>query len=1694
MRLTRLQFLIATVCLLSVWLGALLYTHADPAAARQQDNPVISFGSGTLTGAEIEAPTVVQFGPDGRLYVAELRGNIKALSIERTAANEYRVTDSETISHVRSIPNYNDDGTPTDIPFRQMTGMFVTGTAENPVIYATSSDPRLAYDETEGLDVERGGDTNSGVVSRLTWDGADWQHLELVRGLPRSVSNHSVNGVTYDAANNRLFVAQGGHTNMGAPADAKIPLMEYALSAAILSVDLNAIGESTYDLPTLANTDLPFGGQQGLNQAVIDPDGPVQVYAPGFRNPYDILLTDDGRLLSIDNGPNANWGNVPVAEGSDGACLNDINANTSDSYPDGLHLITPGYYAGHPNPTRANMENTFDGRSPIPAANPVECDFLIPGEEDGALITISDPTTGFTMYTASNFGGALTGDLLVTGWEGGVTRIDMTDDGMGATSTEKIFENFGNRPIDLTTQGDEAVFPGTVWVAALARSEIQVFEPIDYEGASVNEVVFGNVYDVNLDDDGDGYSNADEIDNRTLTYSAASIPPDVDGDLVSDLNDTDDDNDGIADELDPFALDPANGTATELPVRYSWASGDPGTGLFGLGFTGLMTNGKQPYHQLYDAERVIAGGAWAKTSIIGVPSGDATGSQNDQMYGFQFGVKVDANMSPFTVRTQLEAPYFNGETPTNSQSQGVYIGTGDQDNYVKLVMNANDGQGGFEVVMEDRGEPTIYSFDSSALEAELVEVFLTVDPTAGTVQPGYATTENSATLLGAALPLPENAALRDMLTSGEQGLAVGIIATSLDANPFTATWRYLDVQSGVPETSGVIEPTRITPEVAANPENDVTALVPQQQDALPQAPMMFCGWERVADAPINRYEPSTLVAGGKVYLLGGFINPGLLTTDAVSVYDPATNTWTETAPMPMALTHHHGLVVEDREIWVFGGAVGANPGRIVDNVWIYDIASDEWREGPSLPEPVGGGGVALNGRDIHYFGGMITDRATSSEDHWVYNLDSADGWQNRAPMTRARLHFSTALIDGKIYAFGGQFGHDRGSVDLPYVEVYDIASDTWSELGDMPQAISHAEGGTFMYNGMVYIGGGRNRPFAEALSSIYAYDPTTDTWSRAGALPEQRIGASMRIIDDRLITSSGGLNWFDPRSTTWISQPAEACTPPLPFCINTGGVAVTTDQRPFAQDQFVTGGQQFINENLPEPQNAQQGLFLQQRTGVDGEGFSYNIPLAPGQYRLNMFFAETLLGTENAAATGQRLIDVTVEGEPLVDNLNVLEQTGGALQTLQTRHDLNINDGTMNLAFSSEGENPPMLAGLCLSDPNAVDAAPALDLSVQAVVTAYGLVNVDAIIGQEDPGNLTYIWDFGNGFTTQGNPNLQYYYEEPGTYTISVTATDNFNTETASVNVIVHAPPAGAAEALVQIDPPPSPNPITTTDPGAFKILNISQGGQQITSLRFDVTTAFLPNLMFDVSDAGGDNISQEFTPGIDDIVTVTDFRYSQPYHGGFRTMTVDFADFAPNDFFTFSADVDPSSIFGTTAPGPGDAGSIDGIELIGTKVTVTFDDGTTLTGRTYRIPGSRRGSQVTFQQQTNLTAPTMEIPNYDFIAGTASTRSQTILVYGNPGDVISVVYVEGGQFVAPDADHDFLPEFYDANNLNTETIGEQVYTMGPEGVMEVNLALASTSDQGGLNYMISAKLDDFGRPGPASRPLILKLDESPEE
>ncbi|RZK01172.1 MAG: hypothetical protein EOO46_20685, partial [Flavobacterium sp.] len=198
-------------------------------------NAQYNFSSSALKNVFLINPTSLQFGPDGRLYVSEQGGLIKVFTVVRNGSNNYSVTATQTIDLINQIPNHNDDGAPnTAVIKRQITGILVKGTAANPVIYVSSSDSRIG-----GPSGDLNLDTNSGILSMLTWNGTAWIKVDLVRGFPRSEENHSVNGMQLDEQTNILYLAIGGHTNAGSPSTNFAYTCEYTFSAAIVSIDLN---------------------------------------------------------------------------------------------------------------------------------------------------------------------------------------------------------------------------------------------------------------------------------------------------------------------------------------------------------------------------------------------------------------------------------------------------------------------------------------------------------------------------------------------------------------------------------------------------------------------------------------------------------------------------------------------------------------------------------------------------------------------------------------------------------------------------------------------------------------------------------------------------------------------------------------------------------------------------------------------------------------------------------------------------------------------------------------------------------------------------------------------------------------------------------------------------------------------------------------------------------------------------------------------------------------------------------------------------------------------------------------------------------------------------------------------------------------------------------------------------------------
>jgi hypothetical protein len=168
------------------------------------------------------------------------------------------------------------------------------------------------------------------------------------------------------------------------------------------------------------------------------------------------------------------------------------------------------------------------------------------------------------------------------------------------------------------------------------------------------------------------------------------------------------------------------------------------------------------------------------------------------------------------------------------------------------------------------------------------------------------------------------------------------------------------------------------------------------------------------------------------------------------------------------------------------------------------------------------------------------------------NAVEPNSWQVKASMNQARAFLGVAVVNGKIYAMGGdngniigngpgQHGHTYSVLDSN--EEYDPVADLWIVKASMPTA--RAFFGVAVYENKIYCIGGE---FASTgLNEVY--DPATDTWETKAPMPVQASGIQANTVGGKIYVIGGGVNYaYDPVTDSWVSK-----TPPpseIAYCFS----------------------------------------------------------------------------------------------------------------------------------------------------------------------------------------------------------------------------------------------------------------------------------------------------------------------------------------------------------------------------------------------------------------------------------------------------------------------------------------------------------------------------------------------------------------
>ncbi len=162
---------------------------------------------------------------------------------------------------------------------------------------------------------------------------------------------------------------------------------------------------------------------------------------------------------------------------------------------------------------------------------------------------------------------------------------------------------------------------------------------------------------------------------------------------------------------------------------------------------------------------------------------------------------------------------------------------------------------------------------------------------------------------------------------------------------------------------------------------------------------------------------------------------------------------------------------------------------------------------------------------------------------------AAAGWTPAAAMSTPRTgHTATLLKDGRVLVVGGGDYHYRGfSATRATAEIYDPASDTWSQGGMLgTPRVGHTA--TLLTDGRVLVIGGSQHP-EQPLATAELYDPRTNAWTSAGAMRTLHLGHQAVLLPSGQVLVMGGValgpdrsavaldttERYDPATNTWAA-------------------------------------------------------------------------------------------------------------------------------------------------------------------------------------------------------------------------------------------------------------------------------------------------------------------------------------------------------------------------------------------------------------------------------------------------------------------------------------------------------------------------------------------------------------------------------
>jgi hypothetical protein len=219
-------------------------------------------------------------------------------------------------------------------------------------------------------------------------------------------------------------------------------------------------------------------------------------------------------------------------------------------------------------------------------------------------------------------------------------------------------------------------------------------------------------------------------------------------------------------------------------------------------------------------------------------------------------------------------------------------------------------------------------------------------------------------------------------------------------------------------------------------------------------------------------------------------------------YDPTSNSWTTETPLGLGMENLIAMVIGNKAYVGIGES--RDLGSDTNQFYAFDPSTDTWTRKADFPGPSRSGAFAFSIGGLGYV--ALGDGSASTNDVWQYD-PSQDLWTQKGnfPANSEIPTWGTAFSpDNKVvYLVGAYYGPGGLNPAPEVVWRYDPASDSWTQMHNMPSSGMQDFPSSMVVNGTAYVLGGGQE--------CWSYNQASDSWTQLAFFGTRLAGSAFAV-------------------------------------------------------------------------------------------------------------------------------------------------------------------------------------------------------------------------------------------------------------------------------------------------------------------------------------------------------------------------------------------------------------------------------------------------------------------------------------------------------------------------------------------------------------------------------------------------------